>query len=210
MHVAASLPEAISAARPSCYYKSMEFTDANFTHKILIAMPAMADPRFAETLTYIIKHDHDGAVGLVINKPLELSLSQLLTEINLPRLQAAPVEMPVLYGGPVQPQMGFVLHREEGAWNACTQVEDDIYITSSRDILDAISQGKGPHDYLVTLGYAGWSPGQLEDEMGQNAWLTCDADVDLLFGLPYEQRWQAAASRLGVDMRLLSDQIGHA
>ena len=188
----------------------MEFTDANFTHKILIAMPAMADPRFVDSLTYIIKHDHDGAVGLVINKPLELSLSQLLTEINLPRLRPARVEMPVLYGGPVQPQMGFVLHREEGPWSATTPVADDIYITSSRDILDAISQGLGPQHYLVTLGYAGWSPGQLEDEMAMNAWLTCDADAELLFDLPYESRLQAAASRLGVDLRLLSDQVGHA
>ena len=188
----------------------MEFADANFTHKILIAMPAMADPRFVETLTYIIKHDEDGAVGLVINKPLELTLSQLLAEINLPRLRPVRTEMPVLYGGPVQPQMGFVLHREEGAWNACTPVADDIFITSSRDILDAISQGKGPSDYLVALGYAGWSPGQLEEEMALNAWLTCDADFELLFGLPFDRRWQAAAGRLGVDLRLLSDQIGHA
>jgi putative transcriptional regulator len=188
----------------------MEFANANFTHKILIAMPAMADPRFAETLTYIIKHDEDGAVGLVINKPLDLPLAQLLTEIRLPPLGGTPAESPVLFGGPVQPQMGFVLHREAGPWSSCTPVDDDICITSSRDILDAISQGKGPHDFIVALGYAGWSPGQLEEEMANNSWLTCDADYELLFGLPYEQRWQAAASRLGVDLRLLSDQVGHA
>ena len=196
---------------PACYYKSMEFTNANFTHQILIAMPGMADPRFSETLTYIIKHDEEGAVGLVINKPLDLPLSRLLTEISLPPLEPLPTPEPhVLFGGPVQPNMGFVLHRDNGHWNACTAVADGIFVTSSRDILDAISQGKGPSEYLVALGYAGWSAGQLEDEMAQNAWLTCDPDTELLFELPFAKRWQAAALRLGVDLRLLSDQVGHA
>lgn len=188
----------------------MEFTNANFTHTLLIAMPNMADPRFAETLTYVINHDEEGAVGLVINKPTDLSLTQLLSEINLPRLRQASEEKPVLYGGPVQPQTGFVLHRGEGPWSASKAIADDVFVTSSRDILDAISQGKGPHDYLVMLGYAGWAPGQLESEMAQNAWLTCEADPELLFGLPFDQRWRAAAGRIGIDLLLLSGQVGHA
>lgn len=190
----------------------MEFKNANFTNQLLIAMPAMADPRFAETLTYVFQHDENGAVGLVINRPLELRVSKLLEEIRLPAL--SPLrrpELPVLFGGPVQPEMGFVIHREPGPWASCKLVGDDICVTNSRDILDAISQGKGPDDYLVVLGYAGWSAGQLEQEMAWNSWLSCPADPDLLFGLPFDMRWQAAASKLGVDLRLLSsDQVGHA
>ena len=189
----------------------MEFTQANFTHQLLIAMPGMADPRFFRSLTYIFRHDDEGAIGLVINKPLDLQLHKLLSDFHLPVLANLPrPAQPVMFGGPVQPQMGFVLHREPGPWSSCMTIADNICVTNSRDILDAISQGKGPADYLVVLGYAGWSPGQLEEEMALNAWLTCAPDDELLFSLPFEQRWQAAADRLGVDIRLLSDQVGHA
>ncbi|PTQ91012.1 YqgE/AlgH family protein [Agitococcus lubricus] len=189
----------------------MTLTNTNFTHHCLIAMPEMADTRFAETVTYIVKHDEEGAVGLVINKPLELSLMQLLEEVRLPLLKPlADPDMPVLFGGPVSTEAGFVLHKEKGAWNSSLTVEGNLYVTSSRDILDAISQGKGPKDFLVVLGYAGWSAGQLEREMAENAWLMCAADESLLFELPYEARWQAAARKIGVDLRLLSSQVGHA
>lgn len=193
--------------------ENMEFENTNFRHQLLIAMPAMADPRFVESLTYIFQHDENGAVGLVINKPLTLRLDKLLEEIRLPAFSGGGVRVkqPVMFGGPVQPEMGFVLHRDSGPWSSCMTVADNICVTNSRDILDAISQGKGPSDYLVALGYAGWSAGQLEEEMALNSWLTCPADEELLFSLPYEQRWKAAADRLHVDLRLLSsDQIGHA
>lgn len=185
--------------------------NANFTHQCLIAMPAMADPRFAHALTYIIKHDEDGAVGLVVNKPLDLSLTKLLSEIS--SNVVAPLrdpERPVLFGGPVNTQMGFVLHREEGDWNSTLPIHEGICVTSSRDILDAIAQGSGPDDYLVVLGYAGWSAGQLEQEMVANAWLTCPVADDLLFGLPFEQRWSAGIKSLGVDPAFLASEAGHA
>lgn len=189
----------------------MTLPNSNFSHQCLIAMPEMDDPRFAQTVTYIVRHDQDGAVGLVLNKPLQLSLPELLAEVRLPVL--APLtrpEQPVLFGGPVSTEAGFVLHRNKGHWNSTLEVEDDLCVTSSRDILDAISQGKGPTVFQVVLGYAGWSAGQLEKEMADNAWLVCPADDGLLFDLPYELRWQAAAQKIGVDLSLLSAQVGHA
>lgn len=189
----------------------MTLDNANFTHQCLIAMPNMADPRFAHALTYIIKHDDEGAVGLVVNKPLQLPLTKLLTEIssNLVVPLRHPDQM-VLFGGPVNTQMGFVLHREQGHWNSTLPINEDICVTSSRDILDAIAQGQGPDDYIVVLGYAGWGAGQLEEEMAANAWLNCPADNDLLFGLPFEQRWEAGIHKLGVDPAFLTSEAGHA
>lgn len=189
----------------------MTFENANFTHQCLIAMPLMADTRFAHTLTYIIKHDEEGAVGIVVNKPMELPLTRLLAEISTP--VTAPLrhpQQPVLFGGPVSPQMGFVLHRQRGDWNTTMPVADGICVTSSRDILDAIAQGEGPDDYIVALGYAGWSAGQLEQEIAENAWLTCPADSQLLFDVPLDQRWQAGIKRLGIDPSFLSNDAGHA
>ena len=116
----------------------------------------------------------------------------------------------MLFGGPVNTQMGFVLHRDEGHWSSTLPVADGIFVTSSRDILDAIAKGQGPDEYLVALGYAGWAPGQLEEEMAQNAWLTCDADAELLFTLPFEQRWHAGIHKLGIDPAFLASEAGHA
>lgn len=189
----------------------MSFENANFTHQCLIAMPSMSDPRFAHALTYIIKHDDEGAVGIVVNKPLALPLEQLFAEISTSLV--APLRHPeqrVLCGGPVNPQMGFVLHRQRGDWNSTMPVAEGICVTSSRDILDAIALGEGPDDYIVALGYAGWSAGQLEQEMAENVWLTCPADSELLFDVPLDERWQTGIKRLGVDPSFLSNDAGHA
>lgn len=184
---------------------------ANYTHQCLIAMPAMADPRFAHAITYIVKHDEEGALGLVINKPLDISLKSLLDEVLKPEQPVSgEVERPVLFGGPVNTQMGFVLHRERGEWGNTLPIEDGIYVTTSKDILDAIASGLGPQSYLVALGYAGWTPGQLEQEMKENAWLTCPANPDLLFSVPLEQRWEAGIRSLGVDPAFLASEAGHA
>lgn len=189
----------------------MTLENTNFTHQCLIAMPAMVDPRFAHTLTYIIKHDEEGAVGLIVNRPMELHLDRLLKEINAePVAPLRKPEQPVLFGGPMNPQMGFVLHREEGSWSSTLPVAEGIYVTSSRDILDAIAKGQGPVEYLVALGYAGWAPGQLEEEMAENAWLNCTADADLLFSLPFAERWQAGIHKLGIDPAFLTSEAGHA
>lgn len=189
----------------------MTLPNANFTHQCLIAMPEMQDGRFAHTVTYIVRHDEDGAVGLVLNRPLELTVSELLTEVRLPVIAEFPrPEQPVLYGGPVSTEAGFVLHQDKGHWNSSMEVDDNLCVTSSRDILDAISHGKGPARYQIMLGYAGWGAGQLEKEIAENAWLVCPADAGLLFEMPYDQRWEAAARRIGVDVHLLSAQVGHA
>jgi len=180
------------------------------THQFLIAMPALADPNFFQTVTYISEHSASGALGLVINRPLNLTLGQLLTHLHVAIDQPEQVSMPVYHGGPVQPEQGFVLHSPIGAWNATLRVTDDIGITTSRDILQAVARGEGPQRMLVALGYAGWGPGQLEREMAENAWLSVSADLDIIFETPSEQRWPSAAALLGIDLTLLSSDAGHA
>ena len=171
---------------------------ANFTHHFLIAMPSMADPNFAHTLTYVCEHNQDGALGIVVNKPTDLTLSALFEQIEVDDGGADLHGTPVHYGGPVQVDRGFVLHRPLGHWQ------------STKDVLEAVARGDGPKDVLVSLGYAGWSAGQLEQEIAQNAWLTVEADPDLLFDTPAEDRLPAAIRLLGIDFSRLSDAVGHA
>lgn len=180
------------------------------TNQFLIAMPMLSDPNFSQTVTYISEHNANGALGLIINRPLDLSLGQLLNhlEITTDRLDLAA--LPVYQGGPVQQEQGFVIHSPIGSWGATLRINDQIGITTSRDILQALAQGDGPEHLLVTLGYAGWGPGQLEQELAGNAWLSTPADFDILFYKPSEIRWSAAAALLGVDLNLLSAHVGHA
>lgn len=177
----------------------------------LIAMPSMSDPNFAHSITYICEHNDEGAMGIVVNRPLDLSVGDILSHLKIEQYSDSYNEVPVMCGGPVQMERGFVLHRcDPGLWENSQVVHDDICLTSSRDILMAIAHNEGPKESLVALGYAGWGSGQLDDEMAQNAWLSVRADPGIMFTTPYEQRWQAAANLLGVDLNLLSDQIGHA
>ena len=180
------------------------------THQFLIAMPALADPNFFQTVTYISEHNASGALGLVINRPLNLSLGQLLEHLQIATDRFDLTRMPIHYGGPVQPEQGFVLHSPVGHWGATLRVTNDIGITTSRDILQAVADGQGPDHLLITLGYAGWGPGQLEQELAENAWLSSPADFDILFRTPSDQRWLAAAALLGIDLNLLSTDAGHA
>jgi putative transcriptional regulator len=180
----------------------------------LIAMPAMADPQFARTLTYICEHNVDGALGIVVNRPLDMSLAELFNRVGIP-LEASELEqrfggLPVHSGGPVQTDRGFVLHRPACHWQSSLQVTEEISLTSSRDILQAIGSTGEPAEILVTLGYAGWAAGQLEWELTQNAWLTVEADADILFHLPAEERLPAALERLGINFANLSGVAGHA
>ena len=151
----------------------------NLTHHFLIAMPNMADPHFSKTLTYICEHNEKGALGVVINRPIDLVLSKLLEQVNIPITDAHCADIPVHYGGPVQTDRGFVLHQPVGEWGATVSVGGEIGLTSSRDVLEAYAAGEGPSRLLVTLGYAGWGEGQLEEELADNVWLTADADLDL-------------------------------
>jgi putative transcriptional regulator len=176
----------------------------------LIAMPALLDPNFARTVTYLCEHDEHGAMGLVINRPLELTLQDLLTQIDIEATDVGAAPIPVFQGGPVQTERGFVLHQPIGNWDATLQVTDDVGVTMSRDILEAIAQGDAPQRFLVTLGYAGWGAGQLEREMAENAWLSGPADAGVIFDEPVEQRWALSAAHLGIDLSLLSSDIGHA
>ena len=183
---------------------------ANFTHHFLIAMPAMADQNFSHTLTYVCEHNEDGALGIVINRPTEMTLSSLFEQIDVPLADKALRRIAVHFGGPVQVDRGFVLHRPLGNWLSTLAVDDEVGLTTSKDVLEAVARGEGPKDVFVSLGYAGWSAGQLEQEIAQNAWLTVAADPDVLFDTPVEARLPAAMRLLGIDFSRLSDAVGHA
>ena len=182
----------------------------NLTNHFLIAMPSMADPHFSRTLTYICEHNAQGALGIVVNRPIDLTLSGLFERINLSLMSEEVGRAAVYFGGPVQTDRGFVLHQPVGAWNATLAVQDRVGLTTSKDILEAVGKGEGPPKLLVTLGYSGWGAGQLEGEIKQNAWLTVEAQDAILFDLPAEERLPAAMGILGVDYSLLSGNVGHA
>ena len=182
----------------------------NLTHHFLIAMSSMVDPNFAGSLTYICEHNEQGALGVVVNRPIDLTLKALFEQIDIPLADERRGGMPVYFGGPVQVDRGFVLHRPPGTWQSTLSVNGEVGLTTSRDVLQAVGEGRGPEQILVSLGYAGWAPGQLEHELGQNAWLTVAAKADLIFDLPPEARFVAAMDLLGVYPMRLSDEPGHA
>jgi putative transcriptional regulator len=183
---------------------------ADLTNHFLIAMPAMADPYFSKTVTYICEHNEQGALGVVINRPIELTLQALLEQVDValevPELGTTSIH----FGGPVQTDRGFVLHRPVGQWQSTLPIQERVGLTTSKDILLALAQGQGPERFFITLGYAGWAPGQLEQEISLNAWLTVPADMSILFEIPVDDRFSAAMSLLGVDLANLSDDAGHA
>ncbi|HSX90483.1 MAG TPA: YqgE/AlgH family protein [Pseudomonas sp.] len=180
------------------------------SHHFLIAMPHMADPHFAQTVTYLIEHNAQGAMGLVINRPNGLNLADVLEQLRPDEPPpAACQKLQIFSGGPVQTDRGFVLH-PAGPQFLATLDLGELGLSTSQDVLFAIADGTGPEKYLITLGYAGWEAGQLEAELADNAWLTCPADQRILFELPFEQRLEAAAAHLGVNLSLLTSQAGHA
>jgi putative transcriptional regulator len=185
-------------------------TDLNLSHHFLIAMPAMQDPFFAKSLTYICEHTGQGAMGIVVNRPISLTLGELFEQIKLPLQDEDRRNELVHFGGPVQTDRGFVLHEPKGRWQSTLAINDKIGLTTSRDSLQAVGEGNGPENLLVTLGYAGWEQGQLESELAQNAWLTVPASERILFDLPAEERYAAAMALLGVDYATLSEEAGHA
>jgi putative transcriptional regulator len=182
----------------------------NLTHHFLIAMPNMADPYFSRTLTYICEHNDQGALGLVVNRPIDMTLHSLFERLSLKLLDAELGGSPIFFGGPVQTDRGFVLHAPAGNWQSTLRVGEAIGLTTSKDILEALGRGEGPQRVLVTLGYAGWSPGQLEHEISQNAWLTVEARDGIIFETPVEERLPAAMELLGLDYARLQDVAGHA
>jgi putative transcriptional regulator len=186
----------------------------SLANHFLIAMPAMTDPNFSRTLTYICEHNADGAIGIIVNRPMEMTLGNLFQRVNIELEPGEPQQrfgsLPVYFGGPVQTDRGFVLHRPAGTWQSSLTVNSDVALTSSRDILQMMGRNAEPAEVLVSLGYAGWTAGQLEWELAQNAWLTVEAAPAVIFGLPPEERLAAAMQILGVDFANLSEVAGHA
>ena len=182
----------------------------NLTQHFLIAMPAMVDPHFARSLTFVCEHNDQGALGVVVNRPTEMNLHALLEQVSIAPGSEDFKSVAVHFGGPVQVDRGFVLHTPVGDWQSTLPVGSEIGLTTSRDILQAVARGEGPRQMLVTLGYAGWAPGQLEHELSQNAWLTVQATPQVIFELPAEERLAAAMSLLGIDYAKLSEVAGHA
>lgn len=182
----------------------------NLTQHFLIAMPNMADPNFAKSLTFVCEHNDQGALGVVVNRPTEMNLHALLEQVSIAPETEVFKSVPVHFGGPVQVDRGFVLHTPVGEWQSTLAVGAEIGLTTSKDILQAVASGVGPRQILVTLGYAGWAPGQLEHELAQNAWLTVQATPEVIFDLPAEERLAAAMSLLGIDYAKLSEVAGHA
>jgi putative transcriptional regulator len=182
----------------------------DLSHHFLIAMPAMTDPYFAKSLTYVCEHNEQGAMGIVVNRPISLTLSELFAQINMPLQPPELEDVLVHFGGPVQTDRGFVLHEPMGEWQSTLRINDKVGLTTSKDILQAVGEGRGPSHLLVTLGYAGWEQGQLEQELAQNAWLSVPADARIMFDLPADERLPAAMKLLGIDYATLSDEAGHA
>lgn len=184
--------------------------NVNLTHHFLIAMPAMTDPYFAKTLTYVCEHNADGALGVVINRTIDLDFQALFDQIGIPLDAAGLGPNRVHFGGPVQMDRGFVLHQPVGEWQSTLTVADEVGLTTSKDILEAVARGEGPRKLLVALGYAGWDAGQLEHELAQNAWLTVPASAEIIFDVPPEESLAAAMGKLGIDFASLADEAGHA
>ncbi|MEW5863180.1 MAG: YqgE/AlgH family protein [Pseudomonadota bacterium] len=182
----------------------------NLTYHFLIAMPNMADPHFARTLTFVCEHSEQGALGIVVNRPIDMTLQTLFERLSLSMRNTEIADAPIYFGGPVQTDRGFVLHTPPGNWQSTLRVRDRIGLTTSRDILEAVGRGEGPTKMLVSLGYAGWAAGQLEHELKQNAWLTVEAKDAIIFDLPAEERLPAALELLGLDYARLADVAGHA
>ena len=182
----------------------------SLANNLLIAMPSLADGNFSQSVTLICEHSDKGALGIVLNKPLDMKLGDVLAQMKLDPMQASTAAQPVLRGGPVHTDRGFVLHRPGGQWDHTHKVSDDIQVTTSRDVLAAMARGEGPSDAFIALGYAGWESGQLERELKENAWAAVPVDPKVVFELPFEQRWAGAWRLLGIEVERLSPEAGHA
>jgi len=184
--------------------------EGSFSNQLLIAMPGMPDPNFNSTVTLICEHNADGALGIVINRPLSLNLGGLLAQLDVRSTNQEAAMIPIMNGGPVGRERGFVLHEPAQRFESSVGVSDEIQLTLSRDVLDAIAAGQGPVRTLIALGYAGWEAGQLEAEMLENTWLSVPASKELVFDVPFADRWSFAARTLGIDISRVSTHAGHA
>jgi putative transcriptional regulator len=182
----------------------------NLKNHFLIAMPNLLDPNFHQSVTYICEHDQNGAMGLMLTHTTNYQLGELLQQLKITCKATDIAQRKIMFGGPVELHSGFILHRPPGNWQSSLQITDEVAVTTSRDILEALAAGQGPQENIITVGYAGWGPGQLEQELAANSWLTYPADTDMLFQTSPAQLWRTAASALGIDLSLLSGDVGHA
>lgn len=179
-------------------------------NQLLVALPSLADPHFARTVSLLCQHDAGGAMGVVVNRRSDYSLGEIFSQMGIACDDAAMCATPVLAGGPVHPERGFVIHDGERGWDSSLGIAEGLHVTTSRDVLEAMARGEGPARALVALGCAGWGAGQLDAELVENSWLTVPADGEILFALPLDARWQAAAGRIGVDLAHMPGYAGHA
>ena len=184
--------------------------ETSLENHFLIAMPQLKDSLFGDTVSVVCQHSREGAIALVINKTLPQTLGEVFKQMDLPSDSLKNPDQSILFGGPVQPEAGFVLHTEEGNWQSTLAISDTLYLTSSKDILEAISENKGPENYLFILGYAGWSSGQIEQELEQNSWLHSPVESDIVFNTPPELISDQVISKLGIDPHRIVNQTGHA
>ena len=185
-----------------------ESLSENLIGQFLIATPSLNDPHFSKTVTLICEHNESGSLGLIVNRPLDNELEDLLKELNIPTLKNLD-STPILQGGPVGTERGFVIHNQ-GSWKHTSRINDWINITTSKDILESISNGNGPNNCLLVLGYSGWGPGQLESEIRLNSWLSIPFSDEILFDTPFQNRWEKSIGSLGIAAENLSEEVGHA
>ncbi|MCH9697663.1 MAG: YqgE/AlgH family protein [Gammaproteobacteria bacterium] len=192
--------------------KSEEFAEKPLylTNQFLIAMPSLNDSSFSGSVTYLCQHSEEGAFGVVINRHSSITVGEVMNQMNIDNVSDNVKSLPVFDGGPVEPERGFILHPPSGKWDSTLYMTDSMALTTSRDILEAIAKDEGPSEFLIALGYAGWGAQQLEQEIINNAWLNVSADSSIIFDTPVEQRSKAAAAILGVNIDVLSSQVGHA
>jgi putative transcriptional regulator len=208
-----SVPGMLQEAADPLAPRSDNTAALNLANHFLIAMPTMQDPVFGGTVVYVCEHNENGVLGVVINKPTDMTMQVLFDRIDLPLQEgsrSSVVNEPIMFGGPVQDDRGFVLHTPGARYSSSLTVTDDVAFTTSIDVLEAVAAGDGPQRMLVSIGYSGWSPGQLEDEISRNGWLTVSADPRILFDLPVEDRYMAAMKLLGFDPLMLTTEVGHA
>ena len=193
----------------------MQADSTNFTHHFLIAMPGLEDDMFSKSVVYLCEHSERGALGLVINKPSDINLKKLFDKVELPLQREDLTHAPVFQGGPVQTERGFVLHESmmpgnEAVYASTMTIPGGLEMTTSKDVLEALSTGYGPRKIFVSLGYSSWGEGQLESEISDNSWLTVAADPAVIFDTPVEQRYAKALMLLGLEAWMLSPDAGHA
>lgn len=185
-------------------------TTTQLTHHFLLSMPNMSDPIFSGTLLFVCEHTKDGAMAVIVNRPLGITLPALFSQLKIDFSHSTAKDLPVYFGGPIQTDRGFVLHQPLGNWQSTLAVSDKMGLTTSKDILTAVGIGTGPEALFITLGYAGWEAGQLEHELSQNAWLSVEADPAIIYTVPSDERYNAALKLLGIDRGMLTAEAGRA